>query len=258
MGLKRTVRLMFEKTFGVHLVYRGAVGPVFEKDHLHEFLTHFNVDCVFDVGANAGQYARMLRADVGYEGAIVSFEPIPELAERLRAQAAHARSWFVEEVALDEHPGQATFNILAVDQLSSLHSVSTTGAGLFHTQTQLRRRIDVRTSTVAIELQKYEQKLGFKRPFLKMDTQGHDVAVARGAGEYLRHFVGLQSELAVQRLYDDSPRFEEALEFYRGRGFELSAMVPNNAGTFPRLLEIDCIMYRKDLEADPEAGASHG
>lgn len=251
MSVKRRARLLFEKTFGVHLVYRGTVGPVFERDHLYDFFTHFKVDCVFDVGANAGQYANMLRSDVGYTGDIVSFEPIPELAKRLRSEAANARSWFVEELALDEHEGQASFNVLAVDQMSSLHAVSTTGAGLFKEQTQLSRRIDVRTSTIAIELRRYQDKLGFKRPFLKMDTQGHDVAVAKGAGDQLRQFVGLQSELAVKRLYDDSPRFEDALEFYREQGFELSAMVPNNVGTFPRLLEIDCIMYRKDLEPEP-------
>ena len=255
MGVKHTARLMFQKAFGVHLVYRGTVAPVFERDHLHEFFTYFKVDCVFDVGANAGQYAHMLRADVGYKGDIISFEPIPELAQRLRAEAASERSWFVEELALDEHDGQASFNVLAVDRMSSLHGVSTTGTGLFKNQTQLSRRIEVRTSTIAIQLRRYQDKLGFKRPFLKMDTQGHDVSVAKGAGDQLSQFVGLQSELAVKRLYDDSPSFEEALEFYRARGFELSAMVPNNVGFFPRLLEIDCIMYRRDLE--PEPGSSN-
>jgi hypothetical protein len=154
----------------------------------------------------------------------------------------------VEELALDEQEGQATFNILAGNQFSSLHTVSSTATGLFKNQTQLSRRIEVRTSTIAIQLQNYRNKLGFERPFLKMDTQGHDVSVANGADDQLQQFVGLQSELAVKRLYDDSPGFEEALEFYRARGFELSALVPNNFGHFPRLLEIDCIMFRKDLE----------
>jgi FkbM family methyltransferase len=225
MSMKRTARLMLEKAFDVHVVYRGQVAPVFEKDHLQQFFKHFDVDCVFDVGANAGQYANMLRTEVGYQGAIISFEPIPELAQRLRAAAANERSWFVEELA-----------------------VSTTAAGLFKKQTQLNRQIEVRTSTLAIQLRNYQNKLGFKRPFLKMDTQGHDVSVANGAGDQLKTFVGLQSELAVKRLYDDSPSLEEALDFYRARGFELSALVPNNFGHFPRLLEIDCIMFRKDLE----------
>src|SRR6266496_3616618 len=172
MGVKRAARLIFQKAFDVHLVYRGTVAPVFERDHLHEFFSHFKVDCVFDVGANAGQYASMLRADVGYQGDIISFEPIPELAQRLRANAATKRSWFVEELALDEHEGQAPFHILAADQMSSLHGVSTIGTGLFKNETQLSRRIEVRTSTIATQLRKYQDKLGFKRPFLKMDTKG--------------------------------------------------------------------------------------
>lgn len=253
MGVKRAARLMIEKAFDVHVVYRGKAAPVFEQDHLQQFFKHFQVDCVFDVGANAGQYASMLRTEVGYQGNIVSFEPIPELAQRLRAHAATEQSWFVEELALDEKEGQASFNVLAGNQFSSLHAVSSAGADLFKKQTQLSRRIEVRTSTLAIQLRKYQEKLGFKRPFLKMDTQGHDVAVANGAGDQLGKFVGLQSELAVKRLYDDSPSFEEALDFYRTRGFELSALVPNNFGHFPRLLEIDCIMFRKDLE--PRTGS---
>jgi hypothetical protein len=70
------------------------------------------------------------------------------------------------------------------------------------------------------------------------------VAVAEGAGSALRDFVGLQSELAIKRIYDGAPSHDEALHFYRTRGFELSAFVPNNGGHFPRLIEIDCIMYR--------------
>jgi FkbM family methyltransferase len=249
MGMKRAARLMIEKAFDVHVVYRGKVAPIFERDHLEQFLRHFEVDCVFDVGANAGQYARMLRTEIGYQGSIVSFEPIPELAGQLREQARTQNGWFVEELALDEQEGQASFNVLAGNQFSSLHTVSEEGSDLFRKQTQLTRQIDVRTSTLALQLQKYRQELGFKRPFLKMDTQGHDVAVANGAGKQLKQFVGLQSELAIKRLYDDSPSFQEALEFYRERGFELSALVPNNFGHFPRLLEIDCIMYRADLGA---------
>lgn len=60
-------------------------------------------------------------------------------------------------------------------------------------------------------------------------------------------FVGLQSELAVANLYDSSVDFREALTVYQELGFTLTALVPNNAGHFPRLLEVDCIMIRNDL-----------
>ena len=47
MGVKRTARLIFQKAFDVHLVYRGTVAPVFERDHLHEFFSHFEPSCLW-------------------------------------------------------------------------------------------------------------------------------------------------------------------------------------------------------------------
>lgn len=248
MGIKRAARLAVEKTFGLHIIRRGKVAPVFEVAHLSAFFDHFKVDCVFDVGANAGQYANMLRSEVGYRGSIISFEPIPELAAQIRARAKGDQAWYVEEMALDEQDGHAMFNVLAGDEFSSLHAASKSTELFFGEEVLRKRTIRVRTSTLAIQVRSYQEKLGFKRPFLKMDTQGHDVSVAKGAGDQLRAYVGLQSELAIKCLYENSPNFEQALAFYWSQGFELSALVPNNAGHFPRLLEIDCIMFRKDLK----------
>ena len=241
MGLARRV---LERALDVEIVPAGKVALAFEWEHLRRFFEHFEIDCVFDIGANAGQYVTMLRSRVGYQGHIISYEPIPELAAKLRAAAAHDAAWAVEELALGAATGVAGFNVFAGDQFSSLHQLSALARQRFHRQSQLARRIEVRTTTLADELPKYQAKLGFKRPYLKLDTQGHDLSVAAGAGKQLRDFVGLQSELAIQELYEDAPGFEEALRFYRDRGFELSALVPNNAGHFPRLLEIDCLMYR--------------
>lgn len=237
-------RRIVERALDVQIVPVGKLALAFEWEHLRRFFAHFSVDCVFDVGANAGQYATMLRRRVGYRGPIISYEPIPEAAKKLRAAAASDPSWAVEELALDVGKGQAGFNVFAEDEFSSLHAPSDLARQQFHKHVQLVRRIEVRTATLAEELAKYQARLGFKRPYLKLDTQGHDLSVATGAADRLRDFVGLQSELAIRRLYEGAPSYEEALQFYRDRGFQLSALVPNNLGHFPRLLEIDCIMFR--------------
>jgi FkbM family methyltransferase len=244
MSLKRTAADAMERALGVRIVRPGLVATVFEEEHLRRFFKHFAVDCVFDVGANAGQYATMLRERVGYQGFVISFEPIPALAHTIRGLAQNDPRWLVEEAALDRDVGTAAFNVSTDSQFSSLHASRFDEVDLFEKDTAVVERIEVTTTTVARELAKYRERLGFSRPFLKMDTQGHDVAVAEGAGSALRDFVGLQSELAIKRIYDGAPSHDEALHFYRTRGFELSAFVPNNGGHFPRLIEIDCIMYR--------------
>lgn len=244
MSLKRTAADAMERALGVRIVRPGAVALLFEEEHLRRFFEHFEVDCVFDVGANGGQYAKMLRERVGYQGFIVSFEPIPDLAREIRTLAQNDPRWFIEEAALDREAGTARFNVTTESQFSSLHESMGNEIDLFENDIAVVQRIEVTTTTLARELVKYRDRVEFQRPFLKMDTQGHDLAVAEGAGPALREFVGLQSELAIKRIYDGSPSYDEAIDYYRKHGFELSAFVPNNAGHFPRLIEIDCIMYR--------------
>jgi FkbM family methyltransferase len=259
MRFKRTLADFVEKVTGARMVRlpHGAriilsdnIPLLLEEEHLRRFFDYFKVDCVFDVGANVGQYATMIRSRADYDGPIISFEPNPQIASILREKAQQDGRWFVEEIALGASPGQAAFNIMAADEMSSLHQPQTIRTKLFETSTPIVRKIDVRVSTVEIELSKWQLELGFNRPFLKMDTQGHDVQVAVGAGDKLRQFVGLQSELAIRRFYANSPSYIEAIQFYEDRGFALSAFVPNNAGTwtwsFPYLIEMDCIMFRID------------
>ena len=62
-----------------------------------------------------------------------------------------------------------------------------------------------------------------------MGTQGNDLLVFNGAKGILQEIRGLQSELSFKRLYKNSPTCHEVLIEYTNAGFELSALVPNNA-----------------------------
>jgi FkbM family methyltransferase len=242
--LKRRVANLIERISGNLVIPPNEVhlGP--ERVHLRRFFKHFGVDCVFDVGANQGQYATMLREVVGFRGPIVSFEPIPDLAEALKEKAAADGAWYVEALALDRNAGPATFYIMEHSEFSSLHQPAKDQPAIFEKDNIVRQKVEVMRTTMADVFPKWQAKLGFRRPFLKMDTQGNDPAVVEGAGGLLQQFVGLQSELAIKQLYTDSAGIMEAIADYRARGFELSALVPNNAGHFPLLVEIDCIMFR--------------
>jgi FkbM family methyltransferase len=224
--------------------YEVHLGP--ERMHLRRFFAHFGVDCVFDVGANVGQYATMLREAIGFEGPIISFEPIPELAAQLKHRAARDPNWHIEALALDREAGPASFNVMAESQFSSLRRPADDQPAIFKADNSVAREVQVMRSTIAVELPRWQRTLGFQRPFLKMDTQGNDLAVVEGAGDVLNSFVGLQSELAIRSLYAGAVGYADTIAGYQARGFELSAFVPNNSGHFPLLVEMDCVMFRKD------------
>jgi len=235
------------RRLGINIARDRRVGPLFEKVHLRRFLRHFNIDCVFDVGANNGQYADMLRQSVGYQGLIISFEPVPEIFAELEKKARRDRNWHVEQLALDDHSGEAMINVMREDQFSSLLDPKHDEVQLFASANVVTSRTKVRTERLSSVYQKFSERFRFSRPFLKLDTQGNDLKIARDARDILHHFVGIQSELSIKRLYEGAPAFAEAIDFYQGCGFELSAFVPNNEGFFPRLIETDCIMVRADL-----------
>jgi FkbM family methyltransferase len=239
----RLVRRLLE----YRVIDQNEIHTIWEQRHLRRFLRHYDVDCVFDVGANYGQYAQMLRRAGRYKGWIVSFEPNPAAAAALRGEAERDPKWIVEEVAVGSRDGIETFNIMKSSQFSSLSAPRHDEVEIFRELNTVVDSVSVKTEALDSAFARLRQRLGFRRPFLKLDTQGYDTAIVANAGAALTEFVGLQSELAVKKLYRDSQDFRDALTLYEARGFTLSALVPNNAGHFPRLVEIDCIMVRTDL-----------
>jgi hypothetical protein len=83
-----------------------------------------------------------------------------------------------------------------------------------------------------------------------MDTQGYDAVIAQSAGETIREFIGIQTELSFVRLYSDSIPFHASFDLYSRLGFKLCAIVPNNAGHFPYLIEQDAIFINDDFLDD--------
>lgn len=231
------------KTIPLRMVRPRKVALIFEQIHLERFLQYYKVDCVFDVGANTGQYAKMLRKQIGYKGPIISFEPMPDAISILQSKSKSDPNWYIEPVALDDNNGTKIFNVMSGHQFSSLHNPSQKEVGLFKDLNIVTNKISVKTSTLKDMYEKYEKMLNFKRPFLKMDTQGHDLVIAQSSGDTINSFVGLQSELSIKKIYEDTPDYRTVIDYYRSHNFELSAFVPNNEGHFPRLIEIDCIMY---------------
>jgi FkbM family methyltransferase len=211
--------------------------------HLAELLTRYEVNCVLDVGANAGQYATMLRR-IGYRGHIVSFEPVPQFFTELAANAAPDARWSVHNLALGSADDTADMNVTR-NTLSSLLPASEYGERRFQS---LRR-----PATLRVPVRRLDGVLdeilppGLDRPriFLKLDTQGYDVRAFEGLGERHRDVVAMQSEVALLRIYEGMPRLPEALSTYERAGFEVSGMFPvNRDGGTLRILEYDCLLVR--------------
>jgi FkbM family methyltransferase len=245
--MNRYAREASDRLLALRLALAGRVHQYPEIQALKRFLSAFQVDCLFDVGANRGQYATMARKNAGYRGLILSFEPNPAVFAQLQQRAASDRHWHIFNMALSDFDGTADFNIMAADQFSSLKTPSGAQDDIFANRNKVTQTVDTQCRRLDTLLPELEAQHGFARPFLKMDTQGHDLSVCEGAGAVLAQMTGVQTELGVRPIYEGGTSYRAMIDWLEARGFVPSAFFANNKGHFPLLVEMDGIFANRAL-----------
>lgn len=249
-SVRSTLNFVSEKLDSVarlgrhRFVKEKDVGIAHGEQILKRLLTFLVADMVFDVGGNIGQYGQQLRRKVGYRGPLISFEPIPHAAARIRATAGDESTWQVRECAVDDVRGKASFNIMAGDQFSSLLAPSKEFEGRFYGQHKVQKTVDVDVITLGDAV---ADAPSFARGLLKLDTQGTELRLLRGGVDSLSRFPAIQLEVGFQALYDGEGSYAEVVDQLDGWGYRLCGLFPNNQGHFPHLLEMDAVFLRKEF-----------
>jgi FkbM family methyltransferase len=205
-------------------------------------LREHGIDLIFDVGANTGQFARYV-LDLGYQGRVVSFEPLPAAHTALLDASRSFPRWEVaERCCLGEREGVVEINVSENSISSSLlpissdHVAISPEAGYVGVEKTPMRPLDAIAA-------RYWQ--GSTAALLKIDVQGYEEQVLRGARETLQRVRGLQIELSLSPVYEGQTLFLPLLERITGQGFEPYRFIP----TFMdprngRWLQVDGLFFR--------------
>jgi FkbM family methyltransferase len=210
-------------------------------DVLANFLRRSNISVVLDVGANAGQFGRNLRA-MGYRGRLVSFEPLSRAFHKLHANAATISQWQPVQLALGD-----------TDETRSIHVSGNSYSSSFRDMLPRHVSAAPKSAYVGEESVPVRRLDGIvddyctaqDRIFLKIDVQGFEDAVLRGAETTVARCVGLQLELSITPLYQGGLMLPQMLGQLAGRGFVLLDLKP--ACVDPKtgeLLQVDGLFYR--------------
>lgn len=203
------------------------------------------LDLVIDVGANDGGYGTEVRT-YGYKGRLVSFEPVSAAYGRLRDRAADDRHWEVHKLALGASLGTFEINVAANQERSSSF-LPQLDVAFGTTSTQRYVGLEMVTRTT---LDTFEPTLlleGSERVLLKLDVQGFELEVLRGAETFLERVVAIEVELSLRPLYAHQPSYGEVIAYLAGRGFSLWAVEPGYTDhDTGRLIEMDGIFVRGD------------
>lgn len=210
--------------------------------HLRRLFERCGISTVLDVGANLGQYRNFLRRKCGFTGWIFSFEPVSEVFEVLRSRAVDDSRWEVFQCALGSEDGWREFNVMNDSHFSSFYDpVDDSATPEIKSLNKVVRRDVVQVRRLDKILGELRTRHGLGQVYLKMDTQGHDNQVMRGAGEELSKIAALQSEVAVRQLYRGMTGFAASIEAIGAYGFEITGIFPVAQDNMLRVLEFDLV-----------------
>jgi len=233
------------RSLGVDII-RYPARDSFRWELMH-LLRRLDINCVLDVGANHGQYARLLR-DWGYRGDIVSFEPVPEVFAALRQSMAGDPRWRGHPWALGEAEGELELNVANGDaQASSFLTFNEEGPVRWGEDHRVARSVRVPVRRLDAVLDDVTAHIASRRIYLKLDTQGFDLRVVAGAGARMDEVLALQTEIAACHFYEGMTSIGDALNRYRDLGFAITGMYPESRKLDGlQVVEFDCVMMRAD------------
>lgn len=190
---------------------------------------------VLDVGANKGQFSRA--AATAFPGArIIAFEPLEAVAAEWRRHLADVPTAEIHVCVVGAEDGTVTFHPHEYSLSSSVLPLAAGagaegggGAGELEAVEVPVRRLD---DLVTLD--------DLRAPLLaKLDVQGYELEVLRGAEATLRHVDALVVELSFERHYEGQPLFTEVLAYLSEQGFALDVPIDVRRDESGTVVEMD-------------------
>ena len=220
---------------GIYRLGRESFGG-FDKRLL---LDRYEIDVVFDVGANVGGYARQLR-EFGYRGRIVSIEPGSRPFATLAAAAAPDPLWEAHRAGAGEHEQPALLNV-ASNQVSS----SFLGLTERFTATHAGVAVEGTEEVEIVRLDRFADRVApGAHAWVKLDVEGYELPAIRGGGELLSKSAFVEIEMTTRRLYEEEPLFYEVAPALYDLGFELVSVASAVTAPDGRTIRFDGLFVR--------------
>lgn len=214
------------------------------KSHLFNLIDQYLIDVVIDVGANHGQFGTLLRS-IGYQGEILSFEPTKKSFEILSKVSSKDERWKVYPLGLGDKKKSEKINVFESSDFNSLLQPSDMGKVTFKNKLKKLHTESIEIETLNNILERHALK--GKHILLKMDTQGYDLKVFKGASNYYPSIACLLTEISLQSIYQKMPDYHETINFYESRGFSVSGLYPVSRQEDGSIIEMDCFMINTQL-----------
>jgi FkbM family methyltransferase len=231
--------LLLWRPYYRNALIRTGVGAATEHESV---LRYLGCKTVVDVGANRGQFALATRQSLN-AARIISFEPLPGPAETFNRLFSSDPKVTLSQIALGAHAGRVDMHVSNEDDSSSLLPITALQHELFRgtqecgTDEVTLDRLDARLHARDIE----------KPCLLKLDVQGYELEVIKGAGQILSLFDFIYAECSYRELYKGQPLAHQVITHLQGRGFKLVGAFNSSYDMNGMAIQSDFLFAKSEL-----------
>ena len=196
------------------------------KPENYIWLSNLEIKTIIDVGANTGQFAKKF-SKILPKSKIYSFEPIKKCYEALvkNTEGLNVESF---NLALGNMSGEIEMNVSTFSPSSSILEMNKIHEDLYpHTKG---------SKNEVIKIQRLDDILPFntleKNIFLKIDVQGFEDKVLKGAIDNLKFVKVILIEMSYVELYKGQPLFDDIYHILSELGFAFKGNIEQTVNQF--------------------------
>jgi len=225
-------------TKGVH------IGELVKLDKA--WVRRAGIRTIIDVGANCGQFALAAGAVIP-DARIYAFEPLPDCCKKLRQKAKAHGICEVFEVALGKQRGRVDFYRSSSHKSSSVLSMSELHRAAFPWTAG--------NSTITVEMRCLDdfvdQMVVSPKVLLKLDVQGYENEVLKGASRLLPLVDYVLTEVSFDTLYDGQATFSDVNTLLSTAGFSYAGSLDQLLSPIDgRILQADALFVNARVYRD--------
>ena len=190
------------KATGLHIRLKRFTPSASEDLRTAMLLKLHHIDAVIDIGANTGQFAESLY-DFGYQGKVISFEPVEQAYQLLLKRSAKYPQWTVaERCAIGKENGEIEINVSDDSVFSSVLEIKDSYTA-HNPKSRIVRKEKIPVHRIDDILDQYlsDPEAAI---MLKIDTQGYEKEVLEGATKTVARAKGIKIEIPLYPIYENS------------------------------------------------------
>lgn len=195
---------------------------------------------IIDVGASIGMFTKA--ANYLFPEAIIhSFEPLKSSFAKSKILIGDIKNVKMYNFALGEKNERAVINESSYEYSSSILEMSDEHKKAFpYTAESKKQEIEVKTLDEIFNNKSVEKPI-----LIKLDVQGYELNVLKGAKNFLDNCEYIIIELSFKELYNGQPLFNDIYSFLINKNFALIDILDysRNPNSF-EMLQIDALFYK--------------